>query len=106
VRFAGRRAYVAVVLMLRSPPGSTSGQALCDLLSVPARTLKRWRTWWREDFVTTPFWRSMRDRFVPPLTLERLPQSLLERFEGDALTDRLIHALVWIAPLSTRMPIR
>ena len=106
VRFAGRRAYVAVVLMLRSPPGSTSGQALCDLLSVPARTLKRWRTWWREDFLTTPFWRSMRDRFVPPLTLERLPQSLLERFEGDALTNRLTHALVWIAPLSTRMPIR
>jgi hypothetical protein len=47
--------YLAVVLMLASPPGSSSGQALCDLLSIPARTLKRWRTWWRKDFPLTPF---------------------------------------------------
>ena len=77
VRFAGRRVYLAVVLMLRSPPGSSSGQELCDLFSIPARTLKRWRTWWREDFPSTPFWQSMRERFMPPLAIERLPQSLL-----------------------------
>jgi hypothetical protein len=106
VRFAGRRVYVAVVLMLRSPPGSASGQELCDLLSIPARTLKRWRTWWREDFPATPFWQSMRARFIPPLAIEQLPQCLLVRFDGDAMTDRLTHALRWIAPLSTRMPIR
>ena len=67
VRFAGRRVYLAVVLMLASPPGSSSGQALCELLSIPARTLKRWRTWWREDFPSTPFWQSMRERFMPPV---------------------------------------
>jgi hypothetical protein len=106
VRFAGRRVYVAVVLMLHSPPGSASGQELCDLLSIPARTLKRWRTWWREDFPATPFWRSMRARFIPPLAIERLPQCLWVRFDGEAMTDRLTHALRWIAPLSTRMPIR
>jgi hypothetical protein len=30
----------------------------------------------------------------------------LERFEGDALADRLKLALRLIAPLSTRMPVR
>jgi len=98
--------YVSVVLMLRSPPGSASGQELRDEVSIPARTLKRWRTWWREDFPSTPFWQSMRARFMPPLATERLPQSFLERFDGDAITDRLTQALRWIAPLSTRMPIR
>ena len=95
-----------MVLMLRSPPGSTSGQALCDLLSIPARTLKRWRTWWREDFPTTAFWQSMRERFMPPVATDRLPASVLERFESESISDRLTLALRWIAPLSTQMPIR
>jgi hypothetical protein len=105
VRFAGRRVYLALVLMLRSPPGSASGQELCDVLSIPARTLKRWRTWWREDFPATPFWQSMRERFMPPVVTESLPQSLLERFEGESMSDRLAQALRWIGPPSTRMAI-
>jgi hypothetical protein len=32
----------------------------------------------------------------------QLPQSLLERFETNATTDRLAQALRFIAPLSTR----
>jgi hypothetical protein len=95
--------YLTVVLMLRSPPGSGSGQELRDEFSIPARTLKRWRTWWRQDFPSTPFWQSMRARFMPPLAIERLPQSLWERFGGDAMTDPLTQALRWIAPLSTRL---
>ncbi len=98
--------YVSVVLMLRSPPGSASGQELCDLLSIPARTLKRWRTWWREVFPTTPFWQSMRERFIPPVATDRLPASVLEHFKSESISDRLTLALRWIAPLSTRMPIR
>jgi hypothetical protein len=98
--------YLAVVLMLRSPPGGASGQELCDLLSIPARTLKRWRTWWREDFPATTLWQSMRERLMPPVATEELPRSLLERFKGESMADRLKQALRWIAPLSTRMPIR
>jgi hypothetical protein len=105
VRFSGRRVYLAVVLMLRSPPGSGSGQDLCTLFSIPARTLKRWRTWWREVFPTTPFWRSMHARFMPPVITDGLPRSLLERFEGESMPDRLAQALRWITPLSTRMAI-
>lgn len=100
VRFAGRRVYLAVVLMLASPPGSSSGQGLCELFCIPARTLKRWRTWWREDFPSTPFWQSVRERFMPPVRIAQLPQGLLERFEAGAMADRLVQALRFVAPLS------
>jgi hypothetical protein len=100
VRFAGRRVYLAVVLMLVSPPGSSSGQGLCELLSIPARTLARWRTWWREDFPSTPFWQSVRERFMPPVTMTQLPQSLLARFDAGAMADRLVQLLRFVAPLS------
>ncbi len=95
-----------MVLMLRSPAGSGSGRELCDQFSIPARTLKRWRSWWREEFLSTPFWQSMRERFMPPVVIERLPPSLLERFIAGEMPDRLTQALRFIAPLSTRMSIR
>jgi len=102
VRFAGRRVYLAVVLMLASPPGGASGQTLCDLFSIPTRTLKRWRRWWREDFPRTSFWQSVRERLMPPVVTAQLPQSLLERFDASETTDRLTQALQFIAPMSTR----
>jgi hypothetical protein len=102
VRFSGRRVYLAVVWMLASRPGGLPGQELCELLSIPARTLKRWRRWWREDFARTPFWQSMLERFMPPVASAQLPQSLLERFDADAMADRLVQVLRLIAPLSTR----
>jgi hypothetical protein len=102
VRFSGRRVYLAVVLMLFSPPGCSQGRELCELFSIPGRTLKRWRTWWREDFPCTPFWQSVRERFMPPVIPERLPQSLLERFDASTMTDRLAQSLRLITPLSTQ----
>ncbi len=95
--------YLAVVLMLASPPGGSSGRGLCDLLSIPARTLKRWRTWWRKDFPSTPFWQSVRERFMPPVTIIRLPQSLLERFDTGSMSDRLAQVLRFVAALTTRL---
>lgn len=106
VRFAGRRVYLAVVLMLVSPVGSASAQVLRDELRIAAVTLKRWRTWWRETFPTMPFWQSMCERFMPPVPIGQLPQSLLERFETSAMTDRLTQALRFIAPLSIRATVR
>jgi hypothetical protein len=88
--------------MLASRPGGLPGQELCELLSIPGCTLKRWRRWWREDFVRTAFWQSMRERFMPPVVSERLPHSLLERFDAEAMADRLARVLRFIAPLSTR----
>ena len=106
VRFAGRRVYLALVLMLISPPGSTSARTVCNGLRVASVTLKRWRAWWCGSFPATPFWRSVCERFMPPVAISALPQSLLERFEASALTDRLAQALRFIAPLSTRARVR
>lgn len=100
VRFLGRRVYVAVMLMLVSPPRGVTACQLCDQLGVPIRTLLRWRRWWRTDFLRTPFWRAVRSRFLPPLEIEQLPGSLLTRIQADDPTDRLTLALRWLSPLS------
>jgi len=101
VRFAGRRVYLAVVLMLGSPPGGASAQALCGRLRVASVTLQRWRKWWREGLPATAFWQSVSERFMPPVTIGELPQSLLERFDaGGSKRDRIVQALRFLAPLS------
>jgi hypothetical protein len=100
VRFLGRRVYVAVMLMLVSPPGGTAGRAVCEALSVPARTLARWRSWWQEALPRSRFWQCARARFSPPLEIGSLPQSLLERFVAATSAQRLAQALTFISPLS------
>ena len=106
VRFAGRRVYLAVVLMLISPAGGASSQALCDRLRIAPITLKRWRTWWCETFPSTRFWQSVCERFMPPVMSGQLPHSLLERFQTSPMLDRLTQALRFISPLSTVTAVR
>ena len=59
VRFLGRRVYVAVMLMLVSPPAGSAAGTLACLMAVPVRTVRRWRRWWQKDFQQTVFWRSV-----------------------------------------------
>jgi hypothetical protein len=94
----------AVVVLVTAMTGgitATRAARLREWLGVSVRTLKRWRVWWQETFVASPFWRGARGRFMPPVVIEVLPASLLERFAGDERT-RLFHALVFLAPLTTR----
>jgi len=102
VRFLGRRVYVAVMLMLVSPARGVAADAVCEALSVPARTLTRWRSWWRRDFMQSAFWQSVRERFSTPVAIEALPQSLLERFEIGTPVQRMVALLRFMSPLSTR----
>lgn len=102
VRFLGRRVYVAVMLMLVSPPRGVAAGVVCEALSVPARTLARWRSWWSRDFSRSALWQSMRERFSTPVSIARLPESLLERFEKGTSVERLVQLLRFISPLSTR----
>jgi predicted DNA-binding transcriptional regulator YafY len=105
VRYLGRRVYlgVVVVLVTAMTGGITATRAarLRAWLGVSVRTLKRWRVWWRETFVASPFWRGAQGRFMPPVASAALPASLLERFTGDERT-RLLHALMFVAPVTTR----
>lgn len=106
VRFLGRRVYVAVALMLMSSPAGSVARALAEEFSLPARTLKRWRIWWQRDFQRTSFWQSVRERFVPQVAAEALPQSLLERFQGPTCHERLEQLLRFVSPLSTASVIK
>ena len=106
VRFLGRRVYVAVMLMLVSPPTGAAADALAGLMMVPVRTVRRWRIWWQRDFQRTVFWQSVRERFAPPVTAEGLPQSLLARLQGLTGHERLIQLLRFVSPLSTASVIK
>ncbi len=100
VRFLGRRVYVAAALVLSSPLQGQSARQLCAVLSIPRRTLVRWRRWWTEEFLRTRFWQAVRSRFVPPVSRSQLPLSLLERFRLEGPADRLAQALRFLTPLS------
>jgi hypothetical protein len=105
VRYLGRRVYLgAVVVLVTAMLGGITAPRAAQLrawLGVNVRTLKRWRVWWRETFVASAFWRGAQGRFMPPVAIEALPASLLERFAGEART-RLLHALGFLAPVTTR----
>ena len=105
MRYLGRRVYLgAVVVLVTAMSGgitATRAARLRDWLGVSVRTLQRWRAWWRETFVASAFWRGAHGRFMPPVATAALPASLLERFVGDEPT-RLLHALGFLAPLTTR----
>jgi hypothetical protein len=109
VRYLGRRVYLgAVVVLVTAMVGgvtATRAARLRTWLGVTVRTLKRWRVWWRETFVVSAFWRGARSRFMPPVMIETLPASLLERFAGDERA-RLLHTLAFLAPLTTRAALR
>jgi len=106
VRFLGRRVYLgAVVLLVSAMQGGITDQRaarLRELLGVSRRTLWRWRSWWRESFPESGFWKRTRDRFMPPLNDGTLPASLVDRFSGEDDRSRLIHALSFLAPLTTQ----
>ena len=106
VRYLGRRVYLgAVVVLVTAMLGgitATRAAQLREWLGVNVRTLKRWRVWWRETFVASPFWRGAQGRFMPPVAIEALPASLLARFAGEERT-RLRSALAFLAPLTTRL---
>jgi hypothetical protein len=106
VRFLGRRVYVAVALVLACPAASSAAGALAQQLSVPARTVRRWRSWWQKDFQRTVFWQSVRERFVPQVAAEALPQSLLARFQGSSCNERLVQLLCFVCPLSAAYVIK
>ena len=102
VRFLGRRVYYAVVVVLACARALTSTRLdeLRVLLGVDRRTVRRWRRWWRESLVRSPWWHVARARFIPPLEERQLPNALLERFEAADPVRRMLDVLAFLAPLS------
>ncbi len=105
--FLGRKVYLAVVVALvsalRQGPTPARMAVLREQWGVPSRTVARWREWWGEAFVKSPFWRSARGRFAKPVDEDALPFSLLEVFGvGTEGGDRLCALLRFLSPVTTR----
>ena len=105
VRFLGRRVYLGIVVTLASAlSAGLSGPRAATLiegLSVPLLTLRRWRQWWLNDFVQTPFWRGQRALFMPPVEEVRLPAGLLPCFSAPDESGRWALLLRFLAPLTS-----
>lgn len=104
VRFLGRKVYLGAVVVLaaalRHGPTRTRVARLRALLGVDARTLARWRQWWRETFAVSRWWTAMRARFAPPVPTTALPEALLQRFVGESWQP-LVALLQCVAPTTT-----
>jgi hypothetical protein len=100
-RFLGRKAYLGAVVVLVSAmrEGARAVRELTELFGVSRRTIGRWRTWWRCAFAASRFWRMAAAAFMPPVEVDRLPASLLERFAGDAATP-LVALLRLLLPIT------
>jgi hypothetical protein len=103
VRFLGRRFYLGAVVVLVSAlrDGLTAKRSseLKEKIGVGVRTLRRWRSWWRELFAASRFWESVRSRFTPPVDVSDAPASLVRRF-GKSLDD-LLRLLAFLSPITT-----
>lgn len=105
VRFLGRRVYVEATVITACIAAATISKAaaIVEATDAPARTVRRWRSWWHSDFVATRFFREQQGRFIPPVDQPRLPASLLDRFAAAATTvvDALVKLCAFLAPLTT-----
>lgn len=102
VRFFGRRIYLGGVVIVASIVAmalATAG-SIRRTTGIAARTTRRWIGWWRGSFVATSVFLTLSGRFVPAVSRLELPCSLLERFQGDALT-RLQRMLLALCALTT-----
>jgi len=105
LRFLGRKVYLGAVVALVTAMkhGVTDGRAAELLREVGAsrQTLARWRVWWAEVFVTTPFWQAARSLVSPPVPAGQMPASLLDRFAGADDVERIVRFLDFIKPVTT-----
>ncbi|MDD5305774.1 MAG: hypothetical protein PHU25_00495 [Deltaproteobacteria bacterium] len=68
---------------------------------VPARTLRRWVTWWRTVFAVGAFYTGAKADFSSPIDDAGLPGSVLARFALPTMMERLRALLRWLAPTTT-----
>jgi hypothetical protein len=105
VRFLGRRVYLGAVVILvaamRQGPSPRRVRELSTLFEADRRTINRWRTFWREYFPLTAFWKVARGRLVPTVQVDVLPRSLLEAFLcPDQDRDGWKKLLLFLSPIT------
>ena len=104
MRFLGRRVYLGAVVVLASVllHGADAKRVtrLQELIGVDRRTLERWRAWWLAERPRSMWWQMARGELATTVDEARLPQSLLDCFDGDE-ASRLFAVLCTIAPITT-----
>ena len=103
VRFLGRKVYVGALVVVASVAGLAAAalnrRRAPPIEGVPARTVRRWLTWWQTVFALGPFWLEARAFFATPVELAQLPGSLLALYgRGAWAVERLLR---FIAPVTT-----
>ena len=85
LRFLGRKVFfgamVVLITVMQSGPTPARMKRLRELVGVSARTVARWRDWWRRVFAESPFWRVHRP-LAPAAGTADLPASLWPCFDG------------------------
>ncbi|TVQ28604.1 MAG: hypothetical protein EA370_16360 [Wenzhouxiangella sp.] len=105
VRFFGQLRFVAgipvlIAALMRGPSDRRCRQLeRCFGVRLSASTWQRWRRWWRQQFLFTPFWLQSRGHFAQPEQLGCLPAGLLRAFPGR-LVERLWQVLHFLSPLT------
>ena len=101
VRFLGRKVYLGVMVVLlttlRQGPTPRSLWALRERFGADRRTLARWRVWWQALFPQSAFWQRFKRRFMPPVAEPELPGSLVDRFHGETLLERVGRVLTFLS---------
>ena len=104
-RFLGRKVFMGAVVVLISAMrhGATPKRMaqLRELVGASRRTVERWRQWWLNNFVRTPFWKAARGLLRAPIDENQLPFSLLSSFSGESEKEKVIELLRFILPLTT-----
>jgi hypothetical protein len=103
VRFLGRKVYVGTVVVVASVAGRLAAalhrHRAPPIEGVPARTVRRWLTWWQTVFALGPFWLEARAFLAVPVEITEMPASLLVLFgKGVRAVERLLR---FIAPVTT-----
>ena len=101
LRFLGRRVYLGAVVIMASviAQALTTAKALRQATGVPARTSRRWLSWWRGAFLLTDVFVKLRARLIG-VVVERLPGSIVSRL-GDTVESQVRGLLHWLTPLTT-----
>jgi hypothetical protein len=104
LRFLGRKVYIAVLVIVASAAArATSNVGRGSPRrehGVPARTVRRWLSWWQTVFALSAFWLEARAFFATPVKEKALPASLLSRFGGER-AEALVKMLRFTAPITT-----
>ena len=108
VRFFGRRWFPAPLLLFISVLTLGVNKRRCAQvrryfgIAISEPTWRRWRQWWRDSFITTPFWQQAKGSFptTDQIMQGPFPRVLLTIFKGK-IEEKMILLLRFLAPLTT-----